>query len=202
MKKNNILIVEESKHILNILTILINEYTQSNIIIATDYKKILDSYENDLYSHIIIEHNCHKSDELINYICSNNPQQKVILLSDSIDCPISCDTCLSTLKFVRLLKPINPKTIIEYLKPENEFICPNRYRFGSIDTIEKLFDFINLEENIHFIQKRVEEGILIIEKTTESNNIFVSEIVKIEKNVNKKFFDLEIIDNLIKIKKI
>lgn len=196
--KKNILIIDDSQNSVNLLNLLIEEYTDFNTIIEKDYKKIINNYTNEKYEYIIIEHNCQKANELVNFICSSNPQQKVILLSDSINCPIDCNTCLKTLSFVRLLKPIDPKSILFYIDNNNAFSCPNQHRFEKIDTIEKLYDFINLSENIFFTQKYIEKDKLIISSKLQSALDF-NEIEKIKDNINENYFDVDFLDSAIVI---
>lgn len=194
--KKNILIVDDSQKTINLLNLLLEEYTDFNTIVEKDYQKIINSYTNDKYEFIIIEHNCHKANELVNFVCTTNPQQKVILLSDSINCPIDCNTCLASLKFVRLLKPIDPKSILFYIESNNEFSCPNKHRFDKIDTIEKLYDFINLSENIFFTQKVIEDDKLIISSKLQSALDF-NEMEKIKSNINENYFDVNVLDSMI-----
>lgn len=198
MNNKNILIVDNCDTSVEALTILIEKATPYTPIINTDYNSIIQYYTPTQYEYIIIEHNCKYSDELVNFICTTNPQQKVILLSDSINCPIDCESCLSSLKFVRLLKPIDFKSVLYYLDPLNEFICPNKYRFDSIDTIEKLFDFINLEPNWFYTKKRVVNKRLMITSTHKSS-VNINELERIKDNVNTKYFNLEVLEDTIVI---
>lgn len=199
MKEKNILLIEESQSIINTLKILINNFSDFNIIVEDNIDLIIKNYASEKYEFIIIEHNCKNSNDFINFICEENPLQKIILLSDSINCPIDCDTCLSSLKFVRLLKPIETKNILYFINPKHEFICPNRYRFDSIDTLEKQFDFINLDENIYFKYKKIKEGKLII-YSKQKGSMNIREMQKILDNINNKYFKVDIFEDKIIIK--
>lgn len=199
MKK--ILIYDTCTQTIESLKLLFNEFKLYEAEIVTNFQEIADRYTNNMYEFIIIEHNCKNSNELINFICSNNPSQKVILLSDSINCPIDCNSCLSTFKFVRLLKPIDFKTIVHYLNLENHFLCPNKHRFDSINTIEQLYDFINLTNNRYYTNKE-RKGNKLIVSSEMNNTISVEELTKIEDNINKKYFKFEVLENTIIISEI
>lgn len=199
MKK--ILIYDNCTQTIESLRLLFNEFKLYEAEIITNFQEIADKYTNNMYEFIIIEHNCKNSNELINFICLNNPSQKVILLSDSINCPVDCNTCLSTFNFIRLLKPIDFKTIFYYLNLEKDLSCPNKYRFDSIKTLEQLYDFINLSNNRYYTNKEIKENRLII--SSDSNNtIVVEELTKIEDNINKKYFKFDVLENTIIISEI
>lgn len=185
-----ILILDQDTNNIEKLEFLIKQYTSFDLDIVNSCKNISASYKENEYEFIIIEHSLEFSNELMNHICTINPQQKFILISNSINCPISCENCLPKLRFVRLLKPIkNYKEILAYLNNTNEFQCPNRYLFDSIDSLEKLIRFINLEGNRFFNQKEIVEDQLIISSNTDGN-ILYSEFRKINENINEKYFDI------------
>lgn len=189
-----ILIVDKSQDNIELLELLLSEYAHYTVEVESDYDKIVNSYSNDKYEYIIFDHRCEIADDLMNYILTNNPSQKCILLSDSINCPVSCDNCLNSFKFVRLLKPLNPKDILFYIDRENEFICPNRYKFESIDTLEKLFLFLNLENNVFYREKNLfEDKIEIV--ANDITNIKIDELESLEDNTNPKFFKFEMLSN-------
>lgn len=196
INNKNILLMDDSERTIQYLKILIDDYTNFKLTVELNYNKIIDAYTDDKYEYIIIEHTCKNSDELINYICTNNAKQKIILLSDSINCPIECASCMDSLRFVRLLKPINFKLILEYLNPLNEFQCENQFRFDSIDTIERLFDFINLEENSYYTKKHITGEKLVI-SSTSYQTIKIKEFEAIKNNINDKYFNYNILENSI-----
>lgn len=195
-----ILIVDKSQNSIELLKLLLTNYSEYIVDVESEYEKIVAGYTNEKYEYIIFDHSCEIADELMNHILTTNPSQKCILLSDSINCPVSCEMCLSTFKFVRLLKPLNPKDVLHYIDKENEFICPNRYIFDDINTLEKLYQFLNLEYNTFYRQKELLEDKIVI-KPSNSTNINILELEKLEDNVNDKYFSFVVLPtNVIEIK--
>ncbi|WP_320034202.1 hypothetical protein [Halarcobacter sp.] len=195
MNNNKILLVDTENNTIEKISLLINEFTEFELVVNDNYIELIEEYSANKYKYIIIEHNCENSNKFINHIFTVNPSQKVILISDSINCPIDCDTCLSTLKFVRLLKPVDLKAVLDYINLSNEFICPNRFRFDSIDTVDKFFDFINLESNIYFTKKEIIENQLIITAKDPDDKLRIDELEKIKENINLKYFEYEFKEN-------
>ncbi|WP_419763534.1 MAG: hypothetical protein ACNI28_06890 [Arcobacter sp.] len=191
MNSKKVLILDESKISKERLVLLATSITNFEIDTPVDVKSAKELFDNHTYAFIILEHNCKISDEFMTYVLSLNPKQKMILLSDSINCPVDCDTCVDTFKFIRLLKPISIDNIVKYLlNGDNEnFICPNKYRFDNIDSLEKLYDFVYLDENFYFTQKELKDDTLYI-RTKLSGTLRFEELAKIEDNVNKKYFNL------------
>ncbi len=189
----NILIIDQSKRTIELLNQIITSCTNYKTIIETNKDKILNLFTNTTFEYIIIDHFIEYSDEIITYILNKNPKQNVILLSDNIKCPLSCDDCSNLYKFVRLLKPVNPATILNYLNNSTNFVCPNKDRFNSIDTINKLYEFINLEDNILYKEKELTDNKMIIKSS--SQNINIREINKIEKLINDSFFEMKLNEN-------
>jgi hypothetical protein len=189
-----VLIVDSSKNTREFLQLLINDFSDFSAEVEFDYDSIVENYSNDKYEFMIFDHNCKISDKLMEYILTNNPSQKCILLSDSINCPIDCNTCLKTFNFVRLLKPIDAKDVLKYIDPNIEFTCPNKNVFDSIDTLEKLYKFLNLESNIYFTQKELFEDKIVI-SSIMSNSLRIEEIDQIEENISKKYFEVNVSTN-------
>jgi len=191
MNSKKVLILDESKISKDRLVFLTASITNFEIDTPSDVESAKELFDNHTYEFIVLEHNCKISNEFMTYVLSLNSKQKMILLSDSINCPVDCDTCVDTFKFVRLLKPISIDNIEKYLLngDDENFICPNKYRFDNIDSIEKLYDFIYLDENCFFTEKEIKDDVLYI-KTKVSGPLRFDELTKIEDNVNEKYFNL------------
>lgn len=101
-----ILIIDDSFHSTQKLSILIENLTSFEVVSLDDIDMATEYFKKNEYEFVIIEHNCKNSNNFMNIALELKPKQKMILLSDSINCPVDCDTCLSLFKFVRLLKPI------------------------------------------------------------------------------------------------
>lgn len=199
---NKILIVNETQKSIDTLNVIIEQYTKYDIEINDNVEEIIVNYKNDNYEFIIFDHSFEGSDRIMDFVLSRNPNQKAILLSDSLLCPISCDFCLNNFKFVRLLKPVNAIDVLNYINNNCSFECPNKYRFENIDTLDKLYEFINLEDNSYFRKKELDDKRIII-KNTQLGNIRVKELEKIQNLINENFFNININtnDNIIITKK-
>ncbi len=187
MSSKKILIIDESKTCVEKLSILFKAFTSSEIDVIDSYDKATQFFNTYEYEFVIIDHNCKSANPFMEYVLTEKQSQKVILLSDSLNCPIDCQSCLNTFKFVRLLKPINYQELLSYVQGKALFDCPNQYRFSSIDTIEKLYEFINLSNNVAFVQKFIENDKLII-KAKSPSLVNVDELLKIEDMINPTYF--------------
>ena len=181
---NNILIIDHSFRTVSLLNLIVTEFTNYQTTIETKKSKIITLLDNLIYEYIIIDHIIEHSDEIIAYILNKNPKQKVILLSDHIKCPISCEDCFSLFQFIRLIKPVNPRTILNYLNNSNDFLWPNKNKLKSINTVDALFDFINLEDNSFYKNKELINNKIILKSI--NGNMNINEIFKIENLVFNK----------------
>lgn len=191
--KQNILIIDQSSKTTELLDLIVSMYTNYHPIIETNKNQILELLSHTTFEYIIIDHIINHADDMIMYILDKNPKQKVILLSDNIKCPLPCGDCFNLFRFVRLLKPVKPTVILEYLKDESAFYCPNKNLFDSIRTLEKLYSFINLDDEIFYNIKELKDDMIIIKSSTK--NININEISKIEKQVNDNYFSMKLNEN-------
>lgn len=204
MEQKKILLIDDSDHSIQKLSLIIKNLTNLEIEIPHSHQSAIELFKENDYEFVLIEHNCKNSNEFMNIALELKPKQKMILLSDSINCPIDCNSCLSMFKFVRLIKPVSPEDIKKYLllDDEDSFSCPNKYRFDNINTLEKLFEFIHLDENIYYTSKKLYDDKIIIESNL-SSAIRFNELVKIEDLINKRYFDVKVLeDNSVEIKPI
>ena len=189
----NILIIDQSYRTIELLDLIVSEYTNYNPINEVNKDIVLKLLSNTVFEYIIIDHIIKFSDEIIMFILNRTPKQKVILLSDHIKCPLPCDDCAYLYNFVRLIKPIEPIILLNYLNNSTKFLCPNKDKFKSIDTLDKLFKFINLEDNIFYKTKELIDNKMIIKSSI--GNININELSKIENLINDSFFQMEINKN-------
>ncbi len=186
-----ILIIDESKSCIEKLTILFEEHTSFATNVTSNYDEAIAFFDKNTYENIIIDHNCKTANPFMDYILEKKPEQKVILLSDTLDCPLSCEDCLHSFKFVRLLKPINFKEILKFVSAEYIFECPNKFRFEKVDTLEKLFDFIHLDNNFFYKEKELIEDKILI-KPISSESINFGELSKIEAFISLEYFTFKV----------
>ena len=189
----NILIIDKSHKTIELLDLIVSMFTNYKTIVEINKNNVLNLLENSTFEYIIIDHIIDFSDEIITYILDKNPKQKVILLSDNIKCPLSCNDCSHLFRFVRLLKPVEPTAILNYLNDSVNFLCPNKDKFNSINTLEKLYEFVNLEENIFYKIKELVDDKMIIKSSI--GNININELSKMEKSINDSFFKMEVNGN-------
>ena len=150
---NNILIIDHSLRTVSLLNLIVTEFTNYQATIETKKNNIINLLEHTSFEYIIIDHIIEHADEIIAYILNKDPKQKVILLSDHIKCPVSCDDCFSLFQFVRLIKPVKPRTILNYLDKANDFLCPNKDKLKSITgnmNINEIFKIENLVNESFF----------------------------------------------------
>lgn len=189
----NILIIDQSNKTVALLNLIVTEFTNYKTTVETKKDNIINLIDNTIFEYIVIDHIIEHSDEIITYILNNNPKQKVILLSDHIKCPVSCEDCFSLFQFVRIIKPVKPRTILNYLNNSSDFVCPNKDKLKSINTIDKLYDFINLEDNSFYKNKELIDNKIVIKQATANMN--VNEILKIENLINESYFKMEVNEN-------
>ncbi len=191
--KQNILIIDQSHRTTELLNLIVTMYTNYNPIIETNKSSIVKLLEDTNFEFIIIDHIIKQSDDIISLILDKNPKQKIILLSDNIKCPLQCDNCFELFSFVRLLKPVKPMIILNYLNDNEEFSCPNKNLFNSINNLEKLYEFLNLDDEIFYNIKELSKEKIFIKSSTKNINIY--EISKIENQVNDNYFTIKLNEN-------
>jgi hypothetical protein len=189
----NILIIDQSNKTIELLDLIVSMYTNYKPINEVNKDNVLKLLSEETFEYIIIDHIIDYSDEIIMFILNKTPKQKVILLSDHIKCPLPCEDCSYLFNFVRLIKPVEPKSLLRYLNNSTDFLCPNKDRFCSIDTLDKLYEFINLEDNLFYKTKEFVDNKMVIKSS--SGNINVNELSKIENLINDSYFKIEINEN-------
>ena len=191
MSKPKILLIDEMTNKTNIFLSVLDNLSQFTIHSSIQFMDCVEYYDNNRYEYIIIDHKYKDSDELLDYILTKNAKQKVILLSDTLNCPVDCNFCLNTFTFVRLLKPINISEVFKYIQNETEFSCPNQYRFEEIDSIEKLFDLINIKEYSFYKEKEIIDDCLYF-RPEENSNINMKELNIINELIDKNKFETKV----------
>jgi hypothetical protein len=189
----NILIIDQSPRTIELLDLIVSMYTNYNPINEVNKDNIIKLLSEEIFEYIIIDHMIEYSDEIIMFILDKTPKQKVILLSDHIKCPLPCEDCSILFNFVRLIKPVEPKSLLNYLNNTTNFLCPNKDRFCSIDTLDKLYEFMNLENNLFYKTKEIINDKMIIKSSI--GNININELSKIENLINDSFFKMEVNGN-------
>ena len=191
MSKMKILMIDEINDKVNIFSSVLENLSQFTIHNTIKFLDCVEYYDTNDYKYVIIDHSHKESDELLEYILTKNEKQKIILLSDSLNCPVDCTFCLNTFDFVRLLKPVKIDEVFRYLTQEIEFSCPNKFEFELIDTVEKLFDLINLKEYSFYRRKEIIDGCLYF-KPEENSNINTKELDKINNLIDKNKFETKV----------
>jgi hypothetical protein len=194
MQKQRILLVDTITFDTENLTNILNEFFEYKVDMTVEYEKAISMYSNNSYEFIILDHNVPNSDAIIEHVLTKNPLQKFILLSESLQCPIPCNICLSNFSFVRLLKPIDLIETFKYIKNKVEFVCPNKHVFSNINTLQQLNEFINLEKNCSYKQKELTENQLYI-KPDFTKNVDMYEVERIKNLVNEEYFIFSILDD-------
>ena len=100
----------------------INLMTNYEVCISINYEQTLKKYKEFDFEFVIIDHKTKNGNYFIEDILAINEQQQIVLISDSLKCPISCEDCLRDYKFLRLVKPVNYKNLIDLLNKNESFI--------------------------------------------------------------------------------
>lgn len=118
----NILIIDQSPRTIKLLDLIVSMYTNYNPINEVNKNNVLKLLSEEIFEYIIIDHIIDYSDEIIMFILNKTPKQKVILLSDHIKCPLPCKDCSYLFNFVRLIKPVEPVSLLSYLNNSTDFL--------------------------------------------------------------------------------
>lgn len=201
MPKLKILIIDEITKQVEEFSSVLDNLTPFDIHKTTQFEDCIKYYDNNKYEFVIMDHSCKDSDKLLDYILTKNGKQKFILLSDSLNCPIDCSFCLNTFEFVRLLKPIKIIEVFKYIQNKMEFSCPNQYKLNNLDSIEKLFELINIEEYSFYKYKEIIDECLYFKPENDSN-VNIEELNKIQNFTNNDYFETKVMgDFSIKVEK-
>jgi len=201
MSKQKILIVDNITHQVEEFSTILSTLSEFDITNSVKYEDSISFFDNNNYEYIIMDHSCKGSDDFLEYVLTKSPQQKFILLSDSLNCPITCDTCINTFNFVRLLKPVKLIEVFNYIKNIIAFECPNKNRFENIDSIEKLETLIDISEYTFYKGKEILDGCLYF-RPLSGKNMNINEMDKIKDLINGDFFEIDIKEDFcIKVQK-
>lgn len=201
MTKLKILIIDNITKEVNKFSSTLDELSLFTIHNSTKFQDCINYFDNNKYEYIIIDHSIKDADELMDYILTKSANQKIILLSDTLNCPVKCTFCLDNFQFVRLLKPIKIIEVIEYIQNKIEFSCPNQYRFENLDSVEKIYDLLSIEDFSFYKQKEIIDESLYF-RPEESSNLNQKELDKILNLVNHKTFKSKVMkDFSIKVEK-
>ena len=192
MTKRSILIIDRITQKVEEFSSVLSDLSDFHIDNSIKYDESIAYFDNNKYEYIIMDHSCKDADLLLEYILTKNPQQKFILLSDTLNCPVDCTFCLNTFQFVRLLKPVKLLEVFKLIKGKVDFVCPNKHRFENIDSIEKLYDLINIDEYGFYKIKEIVNGSLYF-RPKDQSNIDIDELNKIQDLVNSDFFESEVL---------
>ena len=148
---HNILIIDQSHKTVSLLNLIVTEFTNYQTTVETKKSNIINLLDTIIFEYIVIDHIIEHSDEIIAYILNKNPKQKVILLSDHIKCPVSCEDCFNLFQFVRIIKPVKPRTILNYL---NNSVILFVHIKTNLNQLIQLMHFLILLilRTIHFIR--------------------------------------------------
>lgn len=186
------------------LQVMLAMIAQYDVDIVNDYEQAIHLYHKEQYEFIIMDHKTKNGNYFIEDVLQKNAQQKIVLISDTLKCPISCEQCLGNFKFLRLVKPINYEQLVLFLT-QDSFECTNKYVYGNVHSVEQLSDLLYLKDYLVYNDKKIENGKLIIFSSTNiyNPNLMYREFELIENSINNGHFKLRILhNNTIEIEKI
>jgi len=90
-----------------------------------------DFYEHNKYDIIVINFSLDYGKTILNYILGKNPKQKIITVSENLECSEikGGDFCQKNFNKVRLLKPVDLSELIKCIKNFDEYVCEYKDKF-------------------------------------------------------------------------
>lgn len=172
----------------NILFFYANENDRNHVTILKNVLNnlLLDStdslshaqnlYNEHTYELVIVDFTKSEGKDLLSYITQHNPKQKIITMSDNLECSVlkGCEFCMQHLKRKRVFKPLNLKELTHAIKNYDTLMCQYMNKFNNI--IYLLKDIITTNYN-HFVYDEQEQTIYPKESYAES--LIVEELVHI-----------------------
>ena len=113
----NILFFEKDEE-LKLLLKYLDTTIGINLFLYKNCEECSNIYENQDIDIVIINFTLEFGKESLNYILEKNPKQKIITISDALECSEANggDYCQTHYNKIRLLKPINTSELVRYIK--------------------------------------------------------------------------------------
>ena len=113
----NILFLDNDKELKQLLKYL-DSIGEINIFFCKDYAESISIYKSVNIDMVIINFTFTFGEETLNYILKENPQQRVITVSDILECSEVNGGiyCQQNYNKIRLLKPINTSQLVNCIK--------------------------------------------------------------------------------------
>jgi response regulator RpfG family c-di-GMP phosphodiesterase len=139
----NILFLDDDKELTYLFQHL-DTIDEINIFFCESEQKSINTYGNYHIDIVIINFTLDFGQKILDYILQNNPKQKVITISDVLECSEKngCLYCQSNYNKIRLLKPINTSELVKYIKSFKHSDC--KY-YDNFDTNTGL---VNIMEDV------------------------------------------------------
>lgn len=180
---------ETDKEHIEILENVLSDHTLTTTNSLTQAQKLLEESEYDL---ILVDFTKEEGKEFLSYISQHIPEQKIITMSDNIECSAlqGCEYCMETLKRKRVFKPLNLKELVHTIKNYEDMVCHYMHKFHNI--IHILEEIIHAKYN-HFVYDKINQLIHPKEKYAES--LIVEELIHITELLQLNEIDYSVNEN-------
>lgn len=179
--------LENLYNIVNLLPFQISEKVTNSL------EEAIELVDNNSFDKVFINIDQEKGKELVDYLITLNPTQRIITFSQNYFCydKNGCDNCMQNYNKYKILKPVLVKDIMKIFKediPCEYKYCSNEF-YGKLLIISKQFNEYDFcMEDLKFTSKQ--------KKSHHHNN---SETVKLATTLKSQNIDFRVDGNNIKI---
>lgn len=121
----NILIVDDCKKTLEVCNTLSSLEKDWNLYFSVNYDEIISYYKTNIIDIVIIDFSIEIGEKTLKTITTLNAMQRIITISDKLTYSEShgCETCISNLNKIRLLKPLEASSLYTTIINFDTSIC-------------------------------------------------------------------------------
>lgn len=123
------------------LSAMISNFPEDSVLKrVTTYEECVKTYTQDEFDSIFIDFTDDTGSQFLSYIQENNPNQKIVTLSDKVICsePRGCEYCIEHFNKIGLMKPFTDEDIL-YAISDVSF-CQKFVKYGELINIVKDID--------------------------------------------------------------
>lgn len=136
--------------------------------ITNDYLEAQKLYTDTDYKIVLVDFTTKEGKRLLEYITTRNIQQRVITMSEKLECSVKegCTFCLENYRRKRVLKPFDLKELIDLIQNYDNTACNYSNKFENIiDILDKIilrYDTFYYEFENKIIKRKDDKSIHII----------------------------------------
>jgi len=135
----NILFIDKQSIQNSIRLGLLEQMAHHQVYMSDDYGDAIDYYKSNKPDIVLIEFTIESGERYLQKILELNPQQKIITISDSLDCSetLGCDYCIVNYKKKRVLKHQGIHDLLYLIDNFNEMPCEYAHKLNEDCSSEK-----------------------------------------------------------------